>query len=319
MPVSGPRLFVAMATLAVFGLVSGLHSTAFAQGSSAGRMLAPSILNVIPPGSEPEDTVEGPVNLPFVSTNQDVAWDPKTLPKSDTLLERGKNVIFRSDAYCLEFSFKNVRMIDVEVPTKIGFRTKRVWYLLYRVRYLGSDVRPVPEADKFNNKVFETTRVSAKWVRFIPQFRLIAKTHSTPVVDRVVFPAKAAIAARERVGGKIYDSVDIQQLKIPLSTPSSDNPVWGVATWIDINPNTDFFSIEVRGLTNAQKLVQKGDNYTIVPKSLELFFTRPGDSIDELSDRIRFGIPAIDEPARQKYVLEQFGAEERLDYRWVYR
>ncbi len=318
MPVSGPRLLRAMAVCAFVGFACCGPASA-QSANTAGRKLAPSVLNVIPPGNEPEDTVQGPVNLPYVSKNQAIAWEPKTLPKSDTLLERGKDVLFRGDAYCLEFAFKPVRMIDVEVPTKVGFRQARVWYMVYRVRYLGRDLRPVPESDKFNNKVYETTPVSAKWVRFIPEFRLNSKSLSGPLLDRVVHPAKRAIAARERVGAKLHDSADIQQVKIELSTPADDNAVWGVATWIGVAPNTDFFSVEVRGLTNAQKLIQEGDRYVSRPKALELFFTRPGDTIDELSDRIRFGIPAITEPERQKYVLDQFGVEERLDYRWVYR
>jgi len=320
MPATGSRSFRMLASL--FSVACLLALPGYAQSETAqakGRKLAPSILNVIPPGHEPGDTSQGPVDLPLVSKHSNLAWEPKEIAKSDTLIERSKQIVFRGDVHCLEFAFKPVRMIDVELPTKTGFRQTRVWYLLYRVRYLGSDLRPTLEKDKFANPVYDTSAVSAKWVRFIPDFRFSSSLLSEPLLDRVIHPAKKAIAERERVGATLHDSVSIQRVKIPLSTTADDHPVWGVATWIGINPNTDFFSVQVRGLTNAQQVEQGQGEFVIKRKTLELFFTRPGDTIDELEDRIRFGIPAIEDPARQRYFLEKFGVQERVDYQWIYR
>ena len=35
------------------------------------------------------------------------------------------------------------------------------------------------------------------------------------------------------------------------STPEEDNSVWGLATWEDVDPRVDFFSVYIKGLTNA--------------------------------------------------------------------
>jgi hypothetical protein len=302
-----------LATASLLGLL--IPSTGICQTSGGTRKLAPSVLKVIPPGNEPGDTVVGPVDLPFVAENPGLAWTPNYAPQSSTLLEQGKDVKFRNDAYCLEFACKPVRMIDVELPTKIGYRTKRVWYLLYRVRYLGSDDSPTEEP-KYN---FTTKSVSAEWVRYFPKFALVSRSSQKPLLDQVVHPAKVAIEKRERVGQTVYDSIEMQRQKIQLSTPTADNAVWGVAMWLDVDPQTDFFSVEAYGLTNAQKLTENGGKWDHQRKVLELFFSRPGDSIDELDDRIRFGIPALPDKARMDYVLKKFGVEERLDYRWIYR
>ena len=89
--------------------------------------------------------------------------------------------------------------------------------------------------------------------------------------------------------------------------------------WRDVDPRTDFFTVEVLGLTNAQKIEQQADGLKYLQKRLVLNFSRPGDTVNELDDQIRFGIPALKDPARQKYVLDQFGVKERLDYTWIYR
>jgi hypothetical protein len=72
-------------------------------------------------------------------------------------------------------------------------------------------------------------------------------------------------------------------------------------------------------LTNAQEIEYSGSELVTRQKTLVLHFWRPGDEVRELDDRIRYGIPAISDPARQEYVLQQYGVKERLDYTWVYR
>lgn len=325
MPVSGTsHLLHFVRTFVTFGCLSGLLlvDCTWAQvrpTASRGRRLAPDVLEVIRPGHEYGDTSQGPVDLPFVAQHPELAWTPQTAPKSETLLELSKRVVFRGDVYGLEFAFKPVRMIELEIPTPEGYRTKNVWYLLYRVRYLGGDHRPVREESPFKNEVYSTQAVSSKWVRFFPKFTMnaigIGKYMESPSVL-----AKRAIAARERVGKKIYDTVEAQTLKLEISTETEDHSVWGVATWTDVDPRTDFFTIEVKGLTNAQRIEQSADGkWDFKQKALVLYFSRPGDTVNELQDRIRFGIPALEDDDRQKYVLDQFGVEKRLDYMWDYR
>ena len=52
------------------------------------------------------------------------------------------DVKFRRDIWCLEFSFKPLRMIEVDVPT-LGRHANLVWYLVYRVRNTGQVLKPV--------------------------------------------------------------------------------------------------------------------------------------------------------------------------------
>jgi hypothetical protein len=279
---------------------------------SAGRKLAPDALVVIDPATEYGETFQGPVDLPFVVQHPELAWTPEYEPVSDTLIEKGKAVIFRGDAYSLEFAFKPVRMISVDGTN--------VWYLLYRVRYLGGDLKPKVEQDQYNNQVFATPEaVSAAWVRFMPLFTLEAKGLNKRYTDQILPRARQLISAKERVGQQIYDSVEIQRLKLKVTTEAEDNSLWGVATWTEIDPRTDFFAVEVRGLTNAQRIEIDGDKLKYLQKTLVLHFSRPGDTVDELEDRIRFGIPALEDPTRQEYILEQFGVKERLDHLWIYR
>lgn len=268
-----------------------------------GQKLAPDALVIIESAPEQGDTALGPIDLPLVSKYPNLVWKPNYAPSSETLLAKSKDVTFRNDTYCLEFAFKPVRMIQVN--------DKLVWYLLYRVRNVGGDLRPEPNKDP--------KAVSTEWVRFFPTFVLNSLSAKREYMDVINPAAKAMIAAKERVGQPIYDSIEIQQQKILLSSEADNHEVWGVATWQDIDPRTIFFSVRVRGLTNAQKLESRGSEIAYLQKQLVLHFSRPGDTVNELEDKIRYGVPAIDDEARQKYVLDQYGLKERLDHLWIYR
>lgn len=312
-----------MASNLAAGLTSLCGSTAHAQGiptsRTTERRLAPDALIEIAPAMQYGETFQGPIDLPLVINNPDLAWDPFYAPKSDTLAEMARDVVFRGDVYCLDFAFKPVRMIEVQGQT--------VWYMLYRVRYLGGELRPKAEPDKYNNEVFakpDTVAAGSSEAmpgRFLPLFRLQVRSLRLEYLDQILPEAKAIIAAKERVGRPIYDSVEIQTFPIKLwrDTDTVDNSVWGVATWTQVDPRTDFFSVQIAGLTNAQRLKLEGDKIKYLQKNLVLNFSRPGDTIDELEDRISYGVPALSDPERQQYVLNQFGLEERLDHLWIYR
>ncbi len=277
---------------------------------SRGQKLAPDALEVIESLPEPGETAQGPVDLPLVAKYPQLAWKPNYAPEKETLVELSKNVTFRSDVYCLEFAFKPVRMIEVN--------GKVVWYLLYRVRNVGGDLRPEPSTDSFG--IYANPKaVSTDWVRFFPTLVLESLNTKKRYMDSINPAAKALIAAKERVGQPIYDSIEMQQQKIKLSSAADNHEVWGVATWEDIDPRTIFFTVSVKGLTNAQKLETKGDSIAYLQKVLVLYFNRPGDEVDPLEDTIRYGVPAIDDDARQKYILDQYGLKERLDHLWTYR
>lgn len=308
------RTVMAVATLATLLMICAANVT-FGQGlvsAGRGRVLAPDTLEIIKPAAEPGETAFGPIDLPLVANHPELAWKPNYDSESDTLVGMSKQVVFRGDVHCLEFAFKPVRMIEVN--------GKLVWYLLYRVRYLGGDLRPDRSKDNYGNEIYANPQaVSAEWVRFFPSFVLNSLSVKKEYLDRVNPEAKALIAAKERVGKPVFDTLEMQRQRITRSTEAVNNEYWGVATWDGVDADTDFFSVRVRGLTNAQKLETRGEKIGYLQKMLVLHFSRPGDAVNEIEDTIRYGIPAIEDPARQKYVLDQYGMTERLDHIWVYR
>ena len=52
-----------------------------------------------------------------------------------------------------------------------------------------------------------------------------------------------------------YDSSQISASPIPISTGRDEISRWGVATWSDIDPEIDYLTIQIMGLTNAYRWV----------------------------------------------------------------
>src|SRR5262245_25917816 len=131
----------------VFGLVavaSALALSANAQQKGA-RRLAPGVVTVIPTAYEEWETFTGPLSISdLVGRDPKLNWKPAYLPKSSTLEEQAKRVILRRDIWYLEFAFKPLRMIDVDVPQPSGkMQRKTIWYMAYRVKNKGNHLNPI--------------------------------------------------------------------------------------------------------------------------------------------------------------------------------
>ena len=289
--------------------------------ANSGRKLAADAINVIPPGGELGDTYIGPVDLPLVSNSADLEWTPNFAPPSETLANLVKNQIFRSEIWSMEFGFKPARMIAVDLPDGQGqTKTKVVWYMLYYVRYNGGDLASQPQKDEFGNDVYQPTPTAGRTERrFIPGFTLNSIALGKRYEAKFIPQAVPLIVEKERVGKPVYDAVAIQKVPVKLSTRLESHEVWGVATWTDIDPRTDFFTVEVRGLTNAQRSENVDGKFISKQKTLVLFFSRPGDTVNELADIIRYGVPAYADAEHQKLIFSKYGVQERLDYQWIYR
>ncbi len=289
--------------------------------ANSGRKLAADAFHVIPPGGELGDTYIGPVDLPLIANEADLAWTPNFAPPSETLANMVKGQIFRSEIWSMELTFKPVRMIGVDLPDEQGqMQTKVVWYLLYSVRYKGGDLASQPQKDEFGNAVYQPSPTAGLQARrFIPGFTLHSTSLGKRYESKFIPQAVPLIAAKERVGKPVYDSVAIQKVPVQQSTDRVSHEVWGVATWTDIDPRTDFFTVEVRGLTNAQRSENVNGKFVSKQKTLVLYFSRPGDTINELADIIRYGVPAYADPEQQKLIFSKYGVQERLDYEWIYR
>jgi len=218
------------------------------------RQLAPGVLTVIPPDLSTDDTLQRGDILEITRGLADRAWKPRRDAIGGTLVERAKDRTYPRDVWCLEFAFKPPRHIDIDLPgSDLAMRRKRVLYLLYRVRNTGGrrTTNPVDDATRLSREGFDSP------VRFLPHFVLESveglthpegSIHYRGYLDRVIPEAIEPIQRREGVAGRLHDSASMLETDL---APGEER--WGVAVWTDIDPRIDFFSIFVRGLTNATR------------------------------------------------------------------
>ena len=112
---------------------------------------APGVVTVIPPAPEPKETFDGPQTLQsLLEAYPEIQFggethpngEPHFDPRSRTLVEMAKQVILRREIFCFEFSFKPLRQIYIDIPRSDGrMQRKLVWYMVYRIRYRGGDLR----------------------------------------------------------------------------------------------------------------------------------------------------------------------------------
>jgi hypothetical protein len=338
-------------------------------GQQPRRQFAPGVLTTIPPAPQAEEMFSGPqplVELPIAI--KDLQYEPKLAAKSSTVYERSQVAVLRRTVWNLEFSFKPMRMISVDVPQATGrMQRQLVWYMVYRVRNLGNHLKPkglitqdeagadaevrdpneaivelvdptVPEAKELYEKFKDYTDEvevfgrQTKELRFFPHFVLRSPEYNKEYLDRVIPAAMGPIKAREFPGRSdqpLYHSLNISEVPIAKSDETTDNSVWGVVTWTDIDPRVDYFMIYVQGLTNAYKFEDPegafkagsppGSGRKILKKTLQLNFWRPGDTVDPHEGEIRFGCRLDPDLAEQQRILASYGVEKPVDYVWVYR
>jgi hypothetical protein len=250
-----------------------------------------------------------------------------------------KDVVFSRNIWCLEVSFKPLRMIWVDVPTTEGrFDRKQIWYLLYRVKNTGKEAnRTVTGEGEVKSEVVDTNRP----IEFSPRIWLESWDTGKAYPDRVIPVAISEIEKREDAGRRLLNAKELlpeaparllttieMEREVPPSPEGQDLGLWGVATWEDIDPATDHFSIYIQGLTNAyqwvdakeggQYVYKKGDplgtGRKLLQKTLRLNFWRPSDKFYEHEEEIRYGY-------REHPGIERFGLkpEEQVDYQWIYR
>jgi hypothetical protein len=321
------------------------------------RPLAPGILTVIPPAPEAEETYSGPLPLVEIPASiENLEYTPNYEEKTATIFERSKNVFLRRGIWNLEFAFKPLRMLEVDVPQPSGkMQRKLIWYMVYRVKNAGGHLQVKEEKRLFQDAVeqitYKTEVVSelteavrapdgsvvqqAVRIRFFPHFVLESKEFNKAYLDRVIPAAMKPILDREFPPQSrprdfvLHDSVSISSIDIPLSEEKVDRSVWGVVTWEDVDPRIDYLSVYVQGLTNAYKFedvaggFKKGEppgtGRKFVRKTLQLNFWRPSDTVEEKEDEIRFGVRLEADPIEQEKILKLYGVEKPIDHRWLYR
>jgi hypothetical protein len=318
-------LFVATVSVSLASAQVGSAVSATVRATNAaGREFAPGVLTTIEPDVDRSAAILVH-DLVEIRSDEKLTWKPASFPQSRTLHEMAAAAPFVQDVWCLEFTFKPLRMIEVDVPQP-GGQTQRqlVWYMVYRVRNTGA----AEHGEVHPDGTFSTTPAPVDSLRFMPH--LVLTSHDLddqgePVrksyLDRVLPAAIEPIGKREFGAGELLHSVQMAQQTLPLETGRSQQGRWGVATWVGIDPDVDFFSVSVRGLTNAYQwedpagAYQAGDppgkGRTFTWRVLQLNFWRPGDRFGENEREIRYGAA----PDKGAY----YEGGEGVAYRWVYR
>lgn len=278
-----------------------------APGDGPFRELAPGVEITIPPDRREEETFSTHDIVEILQGIPGLDWKPEFSPQTQTLRAMATQTVFRRDVWCLEFTFKPVRMMWIDVPQPDGhMERKLIWYMVYHVRNTGNHLSPAKLDDDTH-----TVESIDREMRFFPTFVLESHEYHKAYLDRIIPVAGEAIQQKEDPNRTLYNSVTVGSRKIPVSHGLVDRSVWGVAVWEDVDPRIDYFSVTVSGLTNAyqwedpQGAFQPGDPPTtgrkLKQKVLVLNFWRPGDQFREDKREIQFGIPG------------------QVDYRWEYR
>lgn len=294
---------------------------------------APGVLTTIAPSVDRSDAISlHPI--PEILADASLKWKPSkwlkwesatTDPTNRTLFEMAQDAPFILHAYCLEFAFKPLRMIEVDIPQPSGrLQRKTVWYLVYRVRNTGAGLLPSIEADG----ELVTAEKGVEPIRFIPELVLVSQDRDAQdqrvrkaYLDRIVPAAMGPIERREMGGRPLLNSVEMTERQLNIESGRSQQGAWGVAVWEDVDPTMDFFSVFVGGLSNAHQWTDPpgayklGDNpgagRKFTGKTLQLNFWRPGDEYDQNEREIRFGVA----PER----ADLYDVTEGVAYRWIYR
>jgi hypothetical protein len=360
--------FAPLSISAIAALALVLASSLPTHAQQARRQFAAGVLTTIPSEPQAEEMFSGPrplVELPLAI--KDLKYEPQLASASSTVFERSQNALLRRTIWNLEFSFKPMRMITVDVPQASGrMQRQLVWYMVYRVRNLGNHMKPkglitpemlaaveaanpneevlelvnptVPDSKELYEKFKEATSEVEVFgrqtteLRFFPHFVLRSTEYKKEYLDRVIPAALTPIKEREFPGRpeqKLFNSLTISEVPIPISIDTADHSVWGVVTWTDVDPRIDYFMVYVQGLTNAYRFDDPEGSFkpdsapasgrNFARKTLQLNFWRPGDTIDPSEEEIRYGCRLDPDPEVQQKILAEYRVDKPVDYVWVYR
>ena len=283
------------------------------------RKFAPGVLKKIPSELNVRDSSSLPMPLPGINAEK---TELETDSLDRTLYGMSRRVILYRDVYQYDFAFTGLRQIRVPVAGADGFtRNKNIWYIIYRVRDLGETLsyEQVRKSTALKNQItYELKKgdpLPEKERFFLPRFSLEGWVFSPKDNDykKVVFrdvvnPAVArAIRVQEDPRMVLLDGVQMSKAEIPKVKAESTIGQWGVAIFEDVNPNIDFVSVFVSGLTNAHRIKRADDgSIGFVRKTLQLNFWRPGDNLEEEKDRVQYGIPLVDNPKEQVEITRRY-------------
>jgi hypothetical protein len=302
----------------VIAVLAGIASgPLFAQGGAAvtpvparaHRPLAPGVLHSVDPAVTAEETVG----------RQDI----NALVKQDpSLAETATNVAIRRDIWYLQFQYKQLRLIELDIPQitqgNIALKRKAVWYLVYCVTNPGKALHPVKVTEGPKAGTFKIETVTNKEIDFLPGFSLEIPKLDKAYEDKYIPVAIRPISIREDSTRHFYSTLEMSE------SPIKPNETrWGIATWEaakwegqppadseGVDPRINRFSIYVSGLTNAYRSEEDpakvdpnrvGSGRRLTHKVLKLNFSRLGDAFELKESQIHLGW------------------DQEPEYSWVYR
>ena len=179
------------------------------------------------------------------------------LDENEDLNGNGKLDAAEVGLWVLEVRFKPMRMILLDLTDpKTGKKSKQlVWYVVYRA--INRPLPPLP--DKSLSSPINPFDPAPGRPLFVPEFTLITNDNNKQVAyaDQILPEAQAAIAVREQLP-QLKNSIQVVG-PIPPFTPADAkqdiNPIYGVATWKGINPDTDHFTMYMSGFSNGYRHV----------------------------------------------------------------
>ena len=285
-PVLATWLAGLLAAMAL-GVPARADDDPYYMGEMTYRRLAPWTMKSVDPQQQVNETFTWEDMTEIVGTDEDLEW--------------ARDVDFRRTVWALDFQFKPLRTIHVDIPQPTGrMQRKLIWYMVYSVTNRGRAWQPELQADG-THEIAEVDQP----IRFAPSFLLHSPEYNKAYPDRVIPLAISAIRAVEDPARPFLSSAEIsRELEV-------GETLWGIATWEDVDPRIKQIALCVYGLTNAYRWrddVAAFDEQAAVEdyrrffeKVLKLNFWRPGDGERDPERRIRYGIPG------------------EVDYEWVYR
>ena len=281
------------------------------------QQLGPGVLNVIPPVLEIRDSYSIPLAVPGVDAE---AFDGNYVPNKKTLFGQTESVVFYRDIWQYEFAFLGLRQLRLNVVQPDGVeRPQNFWYMVYRIRNSGKNISfdKVKEDPQFEHMKNELKQDQGDFVaseKFVPRFFLegwvkepgkgyVRKVYRDQIRPEIL----KKIQFIEDPDVPLLDTVQMMNADLPVIKSPSDPGVWGVAIWGDVDPNIDYLSVYVSGLTNAFRIDRNAEGeISFRRKTLQLNFWRPGDAIVQERDRVDYGIPLVDKPAEQIEICKRY-------------
>lgn len=306
-------------TAALIALVFVASSSMlWAQPATEPRPLAPGVLKTMPPKLDARDSFTPAMMLPGLTATK---FEGNFTANAATLEGQNSVFLFRN-IWHHDFATLGLRQIQ------LGFRdangqvvVKHFWYLVYRVRDLGKSLsyEEVVEETGVDATKTQIRRDSlesgeSNGSRIAPQFSLEGwvlasedKYERVAYADQYLPLVAKEIQKLEDPNQRLYNKFEIRDIDIPRAEADSNGGVWGVAVWEDVNPDLDFVSVYARGLTNAYRVHQAANgDLTLRPKTLQINFWRPGDRTRQILDKVRYGIPLVDNPVEQTQICRHY-------------